>query len=450
MANSNRLLAIGSGLLQGINRGRQNMMIIQQKQQELNMKKEKHDIEMKKAKLDLDYDTKQMGDDAPIIQTRKDTLKKFDTKVKADYEWGATTQNKAMRQEQRQVTLMQKEIQNAANEYTKENFKRKYGSVYNPSTNKHEMPPWGEAQFKLDQKEAALRQKQRLEGRDIADPGGLSGEQQLQAHALARKVAGVRGAKNVLPTIQEEMRQGKSIDEIEDTLRYSGQSAEFRGAPRDAVQSIMVGKSDTITQKEMDIVDNLLTEGKEEQAKGQIKRLARKNAGVDEERMLNTKERTVEFLGEIKNDLQQLEEAGINTNIFAGTKEQIAKKIGAVSEPGLRKTATKISTALINYRKGVSGVAFNQIEAQEYKDIFPSIGKTKAFNTATIDALQETFRGDLETYYGLAMGEQNYEALFKQDAEGGDELPDWVDKEEYKRALDAGHSKEEVRQFLGY
>lgn len=57
---------------------------------------------------------------------------------------------------------------------------------------------------------------------------------------MAKKIYGVRGAQFGLPAVYEEMRKGKNIDEIEDSLRYSGQSKEFTGDIRNAAQSILI------------------------------------------------------------------------------------------------------------------------------------------------------------------------------------------------------------------
>ena len=246
----------------------------------------------------------------------------------------------------------------------------------------------------------------------IATPEGLSSEQQLQARALSRKIYGVRGAEYGLPAVYEEMRKGKSIDQIEDELRFAGQSKQFSGAIRNAAQSILINTDINKAQNAMDYIDDKLSQGNIEGAKSQLKRLARAQSGVDDQRTIQGKERTIKLLDEIQDDLNTLEANGINTNIFSGTAEQIVAKVGMVKNPAMRKVATKIAAAVQNYRRSMTGVQFGMPENREYKIMFPTISRTANFNIANIDALREVMQGDLDNFYSLAMGEDNYKSLF--------------------------------------
>lgn len=253
---------------------------------------------------------------------------------------------------------------------------------------------------------------------NIADPVGLTSEQQIQARALARKIYGVRGAQFGLPAVYEEMRKGKSIDEVEDSLRYAGQSKEFSGDIRNATQSILMNTSEDKSQKAMDYIDDLLSKGDMEGTKNQLKRLARTQAGMEEQRAIIGKERTIKLLDEIQDDLNNLERMGVNTNIFTGTAEQIASKVGTVKSPEARKIATKIAAAVQNYRRSMTGVQFGMPENLEYKIMFPTIGRTANFNSANINALREVMSGDLDNFYSLSMGENEYRNIFGQSTPG--------------------------------
>ena len=254
--------------------------------------------------------------------------------------------------------------------------------------------------------------------RNIADVSDLTAEQQLQGRALARKIYGVRGAEYGLPAVYEEMRKGKTIDEIEDTLRYAGQSKEFAGPVRNAAQTLLMNVDANKAQTTMDYIDDLVSKGDTEGVKQQLKRVARLQAGTDEQRTVMGKERTIKLLDEIQGDLNTLEANGINTNIFTGTAEQIAAKAGAVINPEMRKIATKISVAVQNYRRSMTGVQFGMPENREYQIMFPKITRTANFNTANINALREAMQGDLDNFYSLSMGEDNYKSLFGEGMRG--------------------------------
>ncbi len=253
----------------------------------------------------------------------------------------------------------------------------------------------------------------------FADAEGLSEETKINARALARDIYGVRGAEKGLSGIYSELRSGKTINQIRDSLRHAGQSKEFTGPVRAATQSILSSANEHITKNAMDYIDDLVQQGDTEGVKNQLKQLARKQAGTEESKAINGKERTIKLLDEIQSDLNTLEKNGVNTNIFAGTTEQIAARLGTVANPELRKLANKILTGIQNYRRSMTGVAFSVPESNEYKTMFPGINKTANFNSANIAGLKESLNGDLENFYALSMGEDNYNKLFKATATPG-------------------------------
>lgn len=271
--------------------------------------------------------------------------------------------------------------------------------------------------------DSGMKELSRLKG-GYTNPTNLTNEELLQGRSLARKLYGVRGVNNQsLDTIYKEMESGKSIDKIEDSLRMSGQSEGLSGDIRNAAQRVLSGESNAIAERGLDSLDDYVSNGDIDGAKDWLKGMARDKAGVERRRMIEEKERTVEFLGEITDDLKVLEGNGINTNIFSGTAEDIAAKIGTVREPELRRIATKIEAAIQNYRRGMTGAAFNALEDKGYRSIFPSIGKTANFNTQQIKALEEIFSGDLDSFYSLYMGKGEYKSLFKGGEQSGGSVP---------------------------
>ena len=244
---------------------------------------------------------------------------------------------------------------------------------------------------------------------------GLTSKQLVEGRALAKKFYGTRGIKEGTPAIYEELRKGKTIDQIDDELRFAGQSPEFTGTIRNAAQSIMVGKSVDNKQSTFDDLDDLKSI---EDKKNYLKRLAISQSPTDMQNKITGKERTVELLDEIEGDLDTLERNGVNTNILSGTYEEVKGKIGTVGNPEIRKLITKINTTIYNYRKEMSGVAFPDKETADYKRIFPGGNKTKELNKANINALREVFGGDIEYFYKRTMGRNNYQELFGEEKRG--------------------------------
>ena len=255
----------------------------------------------------------------------------------------------------------------------------------------------------------------------------LPQEQQVAAYGLARKVAGVRGAEKILPSIVANLKSGISIDKIEDGLRMQSQSPEFTGPLRDAAQSIAVDKSESQRNVAFDALDDYTQKGDTEGAKEYLKRMALTSGTADQQNQIMQKERTTEFLGEIRSDLDTLEKNGVPTGFLKGSYENMLARVGQVKDPEMRKVATKIAIAVMNYRRSMTGVQFGMIENEEYKRLFPGINRTGDFNTANLNALEETLHGDLKKFYSLSMGRKNYEKLF--DNKDNNDLSSMSDEE---------------------
>lgn len=253
----------------------------------------------------------------------------------------------------------------------------------------------------------------------------LSPQEKSEANFLAKTLYGSSAIKTehgynmLVGPIIERMANGESIDAISDSLRFKGQSPEFTGTIREAAQQITSKLSTTKSEAVFDKLDDLLATNDIQKVRDFIKKIAVENSagGAEQAKMITGQERTVEFLDEIHDDLKAYEKAGGKTNIFTGTMEEIAKKVGTVKDAELRGIAAKILKARQQYRRAMTGVAFSPGENLEYDAIFPSISKTAEFNTATIESLQEAFRGDVDFFYGFQMGNDAYQELFKN--EGG-------------------------------
>ena len=244
----------------------------------------------------------------------------------------------------------------------------------------------------------------------------LSVQQQLEAKSLAVDIFGKRaGTKSEnVNSVAQLMLQGQSADEIRDNLRFSAQSPEFTGTFRDAAENIAVAGKMSEQRREsfFDNLDRNLEAGNLDKALETIKIAAVSSFPAAEQSQIRGKDRTVQFLLEVKDDLKRLDAAGIDTNIFNGTTEKIAGKIGEVKDPELRALATKVQTAIQQYRRSMSGVAFSVPESKEYEALFPNINKSFEYNEVVLDALLGTFVGDLDFSFGSVMGAGTYSELF--------------------------------------
>ena len=246
---------------------------------------------------------------------------------------------------------------------------------------------------------------------DITD---LPVMKQLEARDLSTKLFGkIGGIKpENLSLIASLMSSGMTRDQIEDELRHSGQSEKFKGAYRDAAENIALGMGTAASERFFNNIDRNLEDGNYDKVLESMKIASMQSMDVEERKKVKGKDRTVQFLLEIQQDMERLQNKGINTNIFNGTTEAIFKMAGTVHEPELRKLATKIASAVQTYRKDMSGAAFTESEQAEYKAMFPDIEKSFVYNKATSDALLETFVGDLDFAFGETMGPGAYRELY--------------------------------------
>ena len=248
---------------------------------------------------------------------------------------------------------------------------------------------------------------------------GLDATQQTLGYNVAKDVYGSAALRSenarrdmVVPILQR-IKAGESPDDIRDSLRYAGQSKEFAGPIRNAAQQIAMRFSKDQRDSAFTGLDDVLAGGDIKQTRDYIRSMALESVGEDRAKTVEGKERTIDFLSEIENDLAAFEKNGGKTNIFNGTLEQIAGKVGLIKNPGLREIATKILSARQQYRRAMTGVAFSPGESAEYNELFPGIDKTANFNSANLRALKQAFSGDVDYFYTRRMGADNYNKIFK-------------------------------------
>ena len=242
--------------------------------------------------------------------------------------------------------------------------------------------------------------------------GRLSPEKQIAAWQIAKNVAGTRSADKMVDTVAAALESGMNRDQIEDNLRYSSQSGQFNQTVRNAAQTLTIGQSESNRNSNYDALDDFVQKKDVVGMKDYLKRMSLDKATADQKNVIMGKERTVDFLNEIQGDLGTLEANGIPSGFFRGNYENIIAKVGQVQNPEMRKVATKIATALMSFRRSMTGVQFTEAESKEYKRIFPDINKVGDFNTANINALTETFSGDTKKFYEQSMGASNYKNIF--------------------------------------
>lgn len=140
---------------------------------------------------------------------------------------------------------------------------------------------------------------------------------------------------------------------------------------------------------------------------------ARNKADSDTRQAINSAESAMSALVSIQQWLDAFYKAWGDTNIFAGTAEQVANKIWKTTDPELKKLATQINVAIQKYRQAISWAAFSEQEAAEYASIFPSTKNSKELNTALIDWTLQTMLQNLNSSYAQILGTSTYTDLLQ-------------------------------------
>lgn len=100
-------------------------------------------------------------------------------------------------------------------------------------------------------------------------------------------------------------------------------------------------------------------------------------------------------LATLKSALSQYYSLGGQTGLFQGTKEDIAAKLGTVSDTRLRSLGTTINDTLDQLARSRTGAVINEEEQKFYQRLLPGISKTAELNDAVINGLSSSLSTDL-------------------------------------------------------
>lgn len=245
--------------------------------------------------------------------------------------------------------------------------------------------------------------------------------ERLSTRNLAVEIFGKKGGRDPIniSLIQDLTVGGMTIDEIKDNLRFEGQSTEFSGTIRDAAESIGFGMTAEKQERFFNSIDRSLEDDDIVRVKEVLIKGAIDTLGTDQAKRLRGDQRAVELFEEIASELAEFEAKGGETGIFKGTKEKVAQKIGRTTDPELARIANKIQIGIQKYRQAVSGLAFTESEAVEYRDIFSSISKTKELNTAKLESATDVLSGNVDFTLSSIIGGTAFEELFGENEPTG-------------------------------
>jgi len=135
-----------------------------------------------------------------------------------------------------------------------------------------------------------------------------------------------------------------------------------------------------------------------------IKNQAKNLMGQTEATNLSKFEVAKSTMVDLQTLLSEYYAKGGNTDIFKGSINEVANKLGQVGEDGLTEIRTNITAALQIYRNAVSGTAYSEQEGQDIASIFPGINKTQGLNDAILRGRLKAFDSVIDGTYRTALG----------------------------------------------
>lgn len=251
---------------------------------------------------------------------------------------------------------------------------------------------------------------------------GLSAIDELEAKALSTEIFGKKAGSESenINLIKKLKADGLSSDDIKDTLRQRGFGKEFSGTIKSAFNNISI-KGFTAEQKESNrnALEELVSEfgQNSNEVKEFILGMANASSGTTEQQQVGGRVDAVNNLRILSDQLDDYINSGGDTNLLSGKIEEFTENVlKATGDSELARIANEIQVAIIDYRRSVSGAAFTESEANQYEQIFPSIGNTPELNKQKITSLLNVFNRNANNFYRRQVGSSNYEKLFPNGA----------------------------------
>lgn len=188
----------------------------------------------------------------------------------------------------------------------------------------------------------------------------------------------------------------------------------LKGAYKNAFGSVLAqGFSKEERAGNTEEINRLLDDGDTAGAKNLLLRLSLDRADAATRATVEGREDAIAAVNELDGALQRFASKGGKTGLISGNVEDFYNNVlKTTKNPELAGIANDITLAVQSYRKAISGAAFTPSEAEEYKSVFPSEGKSPELNRAKIDSLKRVFGRNQDNFYRRQMGDTNFKELF--------------------------------------
>jgi len=245
--------------------------------------------------------------------------------------------------------------------------------------------------------------KTESEAKAQRDYSGLTNEQIMDVDKLATEILwATQAAKDVAThnAIAQLMRDWKTNDQIRKEMKDREFWKTLEAYPETKAITQFVANNLSSKDKKNDFIEQIkesISNQNPQEAFSFIKSNIKNNMSSDQKKKTEWSELAKMHLLEIQELYDQFIAAWWETWWLSGEYEEMLQKFWKTSDPKLLEISNKIARAIQAYRHDISGAAFTESEAKEYKKVFPGIEQD-----------EEVFRTNLKSWIDYADNEINY------------------------------------------
>ena len=152
--------------------------------------------------------------------------------------------------------------------------------------------------------------------------------------------------------------------------------------------------------------------------KSQVRQTVLNQGTAPERRATEGRRDMIEALIAVQGQLDAFKASGKYTNIFSGTAEDIARKLGTTTDPELVKINSQLAGILQSYRHDMTGAVFSKQESQQYEALMPSKSNVPVLNKALIDQFKTSLQREDRGFWEERLGKRG--AVFINGTTGRD------------------------------
>ena len=112
--------------------------------------------------------------------------------------------------------------------------------------------------------------------------------------------------------------------------------------------------------------------------------------------------------------LNDMEAAGVPTNLMRGTLEDVYRNLGTTTNTAFPKLQSRLGAMIIQYRRAATGVQFGEKEKQDYEDLMPGYSNNMDVNRGVIAGLIRDMNIQNAAFWENKVGASNAPIIFPE------------------------------------